>query len=67
MSVAVTTRNLEPMPRPSPPSHDPIAVLALAFSVASLAMLLTGDTALAVTVGSAVIGAPWNWGGGRRK
>lgn len=67
MSVAVATHNLEPMPNPTPPSHDPIAVLALAFSVAALTLLITGDTEVSVTVGSAVISAPWIWAGGRRK
>ncbi len=67
MSVAVATHNLEPKPRPTPPSTDPIAVLALAFSVATLTMLITNDSMLAVTVWGAVMGAPWSPNGGRRQ
>lgn len=67
MSVAVATHNLEPKPRPTPPSTDPIAVLALAFSAATLTWLLTNDSVLAVTVWSAVMGALWNPNGGSRQ
>ncbi|MEV0683191.1 hypothetical protein AB0I35_04910 [Nocardia sp. NPDC050378] len=67
MSVALATHNLEPKPRPTPPSRDPIAVLALAFSVATLAMLLTDDADLSVTIGGMVLGALWNGNGGRIK
>ncbi|WP_194829610.1 hypothetical protein [Nocardia sp. XZ_19_231] len=67
MSVPVASHNAEPMPRPTPPNTDLVAVLALAFSVSTLTMLLTSDNMLAVTVWGVVMGASWNPNGRSRK
>lgn len=67
MSVAVATHNLEPKPRPTPPNSDPVAVLALAFSLAALTVLLTKDSGLAVTIWTAAMAQPWKLNGSRRQ
>lgn len=66
MSLAVATHNLEPKPRPTPP-NDPVALLALAFSLSALTALLTKDPGLAVTVWTVVMAQPWKGHGSGRE